>query len=69
MVEGLKSLLIEIREQLHATASVPAEREFIAVCADIYKNGKHISPRRFNAALTEIKQQREYCCATREWGD
>lgn len=67
--ERLKAILEEVREQLHKTASTPAEREFIAICADIHKNGKHISPRRFNATLSEIKRERGECCVDRKWGD
>lgn len=57
--QELRELATTLRDRIHSHGKMETEREFIIVCEDIYKNGKLISPRRFNAMMGEIKKQRE----------
>lgn len=58
-VVQLRGIAEELRGRVHSHGMTTAERVFLDVCLDIYKNGKKISEFRFNNSMAAIVKQRE----------
>lgn len=58
--KAVRKLAEQLRQRIKDNGMTNAEKRFLEICRDIHKNGKMISPKRFNESLEAIEKDREH---------